>query len=115
MSSIISPHSFYRKALSPHAVSLVPFIDYLSMFGFSMSLSEEQQANKPANREEVEPEEQEEEEEEAIKKDIPLVAIAPNASVIDELPSVASDVSASPAFHCLDEVRLMIMFSQTVH
>lgn len=79
------------------------------MFGISMSLSEEQQVSRPPSREEVE-----EEEEEGMEEDTPLFAIAPDASIIEELPSVATDVSASPAFQCLDEVRLIIVFSQTV-
>ncbi|CAK6949912.1 coiled-coil domain-containing protein 146 [Scomber scombrus] len=68
-----------------------------------MSLSEEQQVSRPPSKEEVEEEEE----------DTPLFAIAPNASIIEELPSVATDVSASPAFQCLDELLLLGKISKT--
>ncbi|XP_053170112.1 coiled-coil domain-containing protein 146 [Scomber japonicus] len=75
-----------------------------------MSLSEEQQVSRPPSREEVE---EEEEEEEGMGEDTPLFAIAPNASIIEELPSVATDVSASPAFQCLDELLSSGKISKT--
>lgn len=71
-----------------------------------MSLSEEQQDSRPPSRGEVDVEEQEDEER-GIKEDAPLVALAPDVSLPEEQPSASADVSASPAFHCLDEVRLM--------
>lgn len=60
----------------------------------------EQEDSRPPSRGEVEVEEQEE-------KDTPLTALAPDASLPEELPSASTDVSASPAFQCLDEVRLI--------
>lgn len=38
-------------------------------------------------------------------EDAPLLALAPDASLPEDQPSTTTDVSASPAFHCLDEVR----------
>ncbi|XP_044198760.1 coiled-coil domain-containing protein 146 isoform X2 [Thunnus albacares] len=79
-----------------------------------MSLPEEQQASRPPSREEVEADDQEdEEEEEGMEEDTPLVAIAPKASLIEELPSVGTDVSASPAFQCLDELLSLGKISKT--
>ncbi|XP_067438506.1 coiled-coil domain-containing protein 146 isoform X1 [Thunnus thynnus] len=79
-----------------------------------MSLPEEQQASRPPSREEVEADDQEdEEEEEGMEGDTPLVAIAPKASLIEELPSVGTDVSASPAFQCLDELLSLGKISKT--
>ncbi|XP_041636578.1 coiled-coil domain-containing protein 146 isoform X2 [Cheilinus undulatus] len=61
-----------------------------------MSLSEEQQDCRPC-RDEEELKDQEED-------DIPLVALAPDASFPHEQPSTRTDVSDSPAFQCLDEL-----------
>ncbi|KAM7367065.1 hypothetical protein PAMP_014990 [Pampus punctatissimus] len=63
-----------------------------------MSLREEQQGHRPPSIEEVK--------EEKPMEETFLVAFAPNASVIEELPPVDIDVSASPAFQCLDEMVL---------
>lgn len=64
-----------------------------------MSQSEEQQDSRPPSGGEVEVEAQEE--------DAPLVALAPDASLPEEQRSASTDVSASPAFQCLDEVSLI--------
>lgn len=71
-----------------------------------VSLSEEQQGSRPPSRGEVEVEEQEVYK--GMEEVTPLVALAPDASLpLEEQPSANADVSASPAFQCLDEVRLM--------
>lgn len=65
--------------------------------------------SRPPNRGKVEldnQEEGEEEEEMETEEDIPLVALAPHASLPEEQPSASTDVLASPPFQCLDEVRL---------
>lgn len=41
------------------------------------------------------------------REDAPLLALAPDASLPEEQPSASTDISASPAFQCLDEVRLV--------
>ncbi|XP_018540672.1 coiled-coil domain-containing protein 146 [Lates calcarifer] len=66
----------------------------------------EQEDSRPPSRGEVEVEEQEE-------KDTPLTALAPDASLPEELPSAITDVSASPAFQCLDELVSLGKISQT--
>uniref|UniRef100_A0A8C4IMF7 Coiled-coil domain containing 146 n=1 Tax=Dicentrarchus labrax TaxID=13489 RepID=A0A8C4IMF7_DICLA len=80
-----------------------------------MSLSEEQQDSRPPSRGKVklEDQEEEEEEEEAMEKNTPLVALAPDASLPEELPTASTDVSASPAFQCLDEFLSLGKISQT--
>nr|XP_019948010.1 PREDICTED: coiled-coil domain-containing protein 146 [Paralichthys olivaceus] len=72
-----------------------------------MSLSEQQ-----GSRGEVEMGGQEEEEEKRMEEDIPLLALAPDASLPEEQPSVSIDVSASPAFYCLDELLSLGKISQ---
>ncbi len=74
---------------------------YLFMCFALVSLSEEQRDTRPPSRGEEEVEDQEEE-------DSPLVALAPDVSLPKEQPSAGTDVSACPAFQCLDEVRLII-------
>ncbi len=71
-----------------------------------LSSEEEQQGNpcRPQSGEKVELENQDVEEE-AMEEDTPLVALAPDASLPEEQQSATTDVSASPAFQCLDEVR----------
>ncbi|XP_034433995.1 coiled-coil domain-containing protein 146 isoform X1 [Hippoglossus hippoglossus] len=74
-----------------------------------MSLSEQQ-----GSRGEVEvKEEEEEEEEKRMEEDIPLLALAPDASLPEEQPSVSTDVPDSPAFHFLDELLLLGKISQS--
>lgn len=68
-----------------------------------MSLSEEQLDS----RGKVEQEDQVEKEEEETEEETPLVALAPDASLPEEQPSASTDVSVSPPFQCLDEVRLI--------
>lgn len=75
---------------------------YLFVCFTLVSLSEEQQDSRPPSRGEVEVEDQEEE-------DSPLMALAPDVSLPEEQPSASTDVSACPAFQCLDEVRLLIV------
>lgn len=74
-----------------------------------VSLSEEEHRDRrPLSRGKVGLEDQEEEEEEkGMEKDAPLVALAPDAALPEEQTSAAIHVSASPAFQCLDEVRLV--------
>lgn len=81
----------------------------VSMCFALVSLSEEEhQDRRPPSRGKVELEDQEEEEEEkGMEKDTPLVALAPDAALPEEQPSAAIHVSTSPAFQCLDEVRLV--------
>lgn len=67
-----------------------------------VSLSEEQQDSRPPSREEAEVEE-----EKGLEEDIPLVALAPDVSLPEEQPSASADVSASPVFQWLDEVKLI--------
>ncbi|XP_049423270.1 coiled-coil domain-containing protein 146 isoform X2 [Epinephelus fuscoguttatus] len=67
-----------------------------------MSLSEEQQHSRNPSRGEEEVEEQQEEERGL--GDTPLVALAPDALLPEEQPSASTDVTASPAFQCLDEL-----------
>ncbi|XP_029317440.1 coiled-coil domain-containing protein 146 isoform X2 [Cottoperca gobio] len=69
-----------------------------------MSQSEEQQDSRNTNRGEVKVEEQEEEEKGI--ENTPLVARAPDASLPEEPPFASADVTASPAFRCLDELSL---------
>lgn len=69
-----------------------------------MSVSE-QRDSRTSSRGEVAVEEQEEEGEKRIQEDSPLLALAPDASLPEEQPSASTDVSASPVFQCLDEVR----------
>ncbi|XP_044041610.1 coiled-coil domain-containing protein 146 isoform X2 [Siniperca chuatsi] len=76
-----------------------------------MSLSEEQHDSRPPSRE-VEVEEQEEEYT-GMEEDTPLVALAPDASLPEEKPSASDDISASPAFQCLDELLSLGKFGQT--
>ncbi|XP_023141559.2 coiled-coil domain-containing protein 146 [Amphiprion ocellaris] len=76
-----------------------------------MNLSEEQQDSRPPSRQEVEVEEQVEDKE--TEEDIPLVALAPDASLPEEQPLASIDVSASPAFQWLDEFVLLGKISQT--
>ncbi|XP_065807689.1 coiled-coil domain-containing protein 146 [Labrus bergylta] len=77
-------------------------MDYASS---QVSLSEEQQGNRPPSRAGVEVEEQ--------KENIPLVALAPDAPLPEEQPSPTAAVSANPAFQCLDELLLSGQISQT--
>ncbi|XP_034718803.1 coiled-coil domain-containing protein 146 isoform X1 [Etheostoma cragini] len=77
---------------------------------FKMSLSEEQQDGRKPNRREVEVEEQEEEKG---MEDTPLVAIAPDAALPEEQLYASTDVTASPAFQCLDELLSLGTISQT--
>ncbi|KAM6961829.1 coiled-coil domain-containing protein 146 [Tautogolabrus adspersus] len=70
-----------------------------------VSLSEEQQGNRPPSRDEVE--------EEGQKDDIPLVALAPDAPLPEEQPTATAAVSANPAFQCLDELLSSGQISQT--
>ncbi|KAM9334637.1 coiled-coil domain-containing protein 146 [Symphorus nematophorus] len=74
--------------------------------------SEEQQNSRPPSREKAELED-EEEEEKGMEEDTPLVALAPDASLPEEQPSASTDVSASPAFQCLDELFSLGKISQT--
>ncbi|XP_059182106.1 coiled-coil domain-containing protein 146 [Centropristis striata] len=74
-----------------------------------MSLSEEQQDSRSPSGGEVELKEQEEE---GIE-DSPLVALAPDASLPEEQPSARTDIAASPAFQCLDELLSLGKISQT--
>lgn len=69
-----------------------------------VSLSEELD-RRPPSRGKVELEHQEEEEK-GMEEDTPLKALAPDASLPEEQPSVSSDASDSP-FQCLDEVGLI--------
>ncbi|XP_071358990.1 coiled-coil domain-containing protein 146 [Trachinotus anak] len=77
-----------------------------------MSLSE-QQDSRPPRRGEVEVEEQEVEEGKRAEEDAPLLALAPDASLPEEQPSAITDVSATPAFQCLDELLSLGKISQT--
>lgn len=88
----------------PTYVSIPRLVDllYLSACFALVSLSEEQLDS----RGKVELEDQVEEEEET-EEETPLVALAPDASLPEEQPSASTDVSASPPFQCLDEVRLI--------
>ncbi|XP_070710324.1 coiled-coil domain-containing protein 146 [Pempheris klunzingeri] len=70
-----------------------------------VSLSEEQQDTRSPSRGEEEVEAQEE--------NIPLVALAPDASLPEEQRSASADVSASPAFQCLDELLSLGKIGQT--
>lgn len=70
-----------------------------------MNLSK-QQDSRPPSKGEVELEENEEEEERT-EEEAPLLALAPDASLPEEKTSASTDVSASTAFQCLDEVRLI--------
>ncbi|XP_040886163.1 coiled-coil domain-containing protein 146 [Toxotes jaculatrix] len=72
-----------------------------------MSLCE-QQAGRPPSRGKVE-----EEEEERAEEDPPLLALAPDASLPEEQPSASTDISASPAFQCLDELLSLGKIGQT--
>ncbi|CAB1435368.1 unnamed protein product [Pleuronectes platessa] len=68
----------------------------------SVSLSEQQGSRGEVEVKEQE-EEEEKEEEKRMEEDIPLLALAPDASLPEEQPSVSADVPDSPAFHFLDE------------
>ncbi|KAM6896112.1 coiled-coil domain-containing protein 146 [Lycodopsis pacificus] len=46
-------------------------------------------------------------------EDNPLVALAPDAALPEEQPSASTDVTASPAFQCLDELLSLGKISQT--
>uniref|UniRef100_UPI0037E79539 coiled-coil domain-containing protein 146 n=1 Tax=Semicossyphus pulcher TaxID=241346 RepID=UPI0037E79539 len=70
----------------------------------SVSLHEEEQDSRPPSTE-LELEEQE--------KDIPLVALAPDASLPEEQPSARTAVSSSPAFQCLHELFSSSKISHT--
>ncbi|XP_038594903.1 coiled-coil domain-containing protein 146 [Micropterus salmoides] len=77
-----------------------------------MSLSEEQQGSRPPSRGEVEVEEQEVYK--GMEEVTPLVALAPDASLpLEEQPSANADVSASPAFQCLDEMLSLGKIGET--
>ncbi|XP_068442723.1 coiled-coil domain-containing protein 146 isoform X2 [Clinocottus analis] len=76
-----------------------------------MSLFEEQQDSKTPNGGAVELEE--EAKEERGMEENPLVALAPDASLPEEQPSAGTDVTASPAFQCLDEMLTSGKISQT--
>ncbi|XP_041820375.1 coiled-coil domain-containing protein 146 [Chelmon rostratus] len=66
---------------------------------------------RPPSRGKVELEHQEEEEK-GMEEDTPLKALAPDASLPEEQPSVSSDASDSP-FQCLDELLSLGKISQT--
>ncbi|XP_039999073.1 coiled-coil domain-containing protein 146 isoform X2 [Xiphias gladius] len=76
-----------------------------------MNLSE-QQDSRPPSKGEVELEENEEEEERT-EEEAPLLALAPDASLPEEKTSASTDVSASTAFQCLDELLSLGKISQT--
>ncbi|TNN50354.1 hypothetical protein EYF80_039436 [Liparis tanakae] len=66
----------------------------------AVSLIEEQQDSRnPNGGGEV----KEQEEAERGMEDNPLVALAPDAALPEEQPSASTDVTATPAFQCLDE------------
>lgn len=69
-----------------------------------MNPSEEETECRPQSAE-VEVEEQDEDK--GMEEDAPLVAVAPDASLPEKQPSTSSEVSASPASQCLDEVTVM--------
>lgn len=69
-----------------------------------MSLSEDQAEHR---RHCAEAEAEDKTEDKEIEEDTPLVATAPEVFLPEEQPSACTDVSASPAFQCLDEVRNM--------
>nr|XP_020455145.1 coiled-coil domain-containing protein 146 isoform X2 [Monopterus albus] len=52
------------------------------------------------------------EEKKGIEENPPLVALAPDASLPEDQPSASTDVSASPGFHCLDELFSLGKISQ---
>lgn len=67
-----------------------------------MNPSEEETEPRPQSAE-VE----EQDEDKGMEEDIPLVAVAPDASLPEKQPSASIVVSASPASHSLDEVTNM--------
>ncbi|XP_003450790.2 coiled-coil domain-containing protein 146 isoform X3 [Oreochromis niloticus] len=75
-----------------------------------MNPSEEETECRPQSAE-VEVEEQDEDK--GMEEDAPLVAVAPDASLPEKQPSTSSEVSASPASQCLDELLSMGRISQT--
>ncbi|XP_035763607.1 coiled-coil domain-containing protein 146 [Neolamprologus brichardi] len=75
-----------------------------------MNPSEEETECRPQSAE-VEVEEQDEDK--GMEEDIPLVAVAPDASLPEKQPPASIVVSASPASQCLDELLSMGRISQT--
>ncbi|XP_076009275.1 coiled-coil domain-containing protein 146 [Genypterus blacodes] len=73
-----------------------------------MRQSEEQQGSGPPSQGDAKVEEQQE-----MEEDIPLVAMAPDASLPEEQPPVSIDVSANPVFQCLDELMFVGKISAT--
>lgn len=67
-----------------------------------MNPSEEETERRPQSAE-VE----EQDEDKGMEEDIPLVAVAPDASLPEKQPSASIVVSAGPASQCLDEVTIM--------